>query len=118
DSIALMPLDLGTVDRAGTFTVAVDTVGLAGAIVLPSTVALTVRAEDLVDRVLFDVPVRVDSAAAPGTVAVEPAVVELRLRGARSLVGSVDPGVLTISFDPTMIQNLLPGEAREVPLGI
>jgi len=118
DSVTLVPLDLGTVDHAGTFTVAVDTVGLSGASVLPSTVALTVRAEDLVDRVLFDVPVRVDGTASPGTVAIDPSVVEVRLRGARSLVGSVDPGLLTVSFDPVLVANLLPGEAREVPLGV
>ncbi len=130
DSIPLVPLDLGSIPEGGTFTIAVDTAGLAGSSVVPPAVSVSVRAEDVVDRVLLDVSVRVDSTAAPlpapaddtaagsAEIVLEPSLVELRLSGPRSLVAGVDPDRVTVEVEGALLGNLAVGETRRVPVRV
>ncbi|RMH16633.1 MAG: hypothetical protein D6701_08575 [Gemmatimonadetes bacterium] len=87
DSLDIVAPDLGEVTLEGTLVAAVDTAGLAGVSIEPDSVLVRVPVEEAVERVVSSVPVRTPS----GHLAVEPATVDVRVRGARSRVESLDP---------------------------
>jgi len=113
DSVPLIPFDLSTLSRSGAFTVAVDTAGLLGASIVPPTATLGIRVEDMVERIL---DVTVEAVGGPGEDAVvaEPAVVQVRLSGARSVVTALDPARLRVWVPPEFLQGMAPGEERVV----
>jgi len=118
DSIALQPLDLSTVSESGTFTVAVDTSGLAGGSVTPATVALGLRVEEVVERVLGGVVVRAESAPGQPELVFDPAEVQVRISGVRSLVTALDPAAIQILLAPELLQGMAAGEVRRVPVRV
>jgi len=118
DSIPLAPFDLSEVTRSGAFTVRVDTTGLLGASVVPPTVTLGVRVEELVERVLDGVVV--EAVAEPGEppVLADPPTIEVRLAGARSIVNGFDPSRLRVWVAPELLQDMALTEERVVRLQI
>jgi hypothetical protein len=113
DSLPLMPFDLSEVSRSGAFTVAVDTAGLLGASVVPPTATVDVRVEDMVERIL-DVDVQVLANPGEAEVVADPATIQVRLSGPRTVVTSLDPSRLRVWVPPEFLQGMAPGEERLV----
>jgi hypothetical protein len=118
DSIPLVPLDLSDVRESGAFTLAVDTSGLGGATVLPTTAMVGVRVEPLVERLLEAVEVHALSPSGEPRAAVSPATIQVRLVGASTLVTALDLSLVRVSVSPESLRGLAVGEARRVPLAV
>lgn len=118
DSVPLEPFDLSSINRSGAFTVPVDTSGLLGASVVPQTATLDIRVEELVERVLDDITVEAQPDPGEADVVVEPASIQVRLSGARSIVTSLDPERLRVWVPPEMLDGMEPGEERLVRVQI
>lgn len=112
DSVPLVPFDLSDIARSGAFTVPVDTSGLLGASVVPQTATLGIRVEELVERVLDDIPVQARVDPGEEEVVVDPATIQVRLSGARSIVTSLDPGRLRVWVPAELLEGMAPGEER------
>ncbi|MEM7415206.1 MAG: YbbR-like domain-containing protein [Gemmatimonadota bacterium] len=118
DSLPLEAFDLGSIARSGTFPMAVDTSGLLGATVSPTTATLGVRVEALVERVLDGIVVTAVPSPGEAEVITEPNQVQLRLVGARSLVTALDPSRLRVWIPPEVLEGMAPGEERTVRVQI
>jgi hypothetical protein len=118
DTVRLVPLELASVRESGTFELAVDTTGLRGAVVRPATVTVNVHVEPLVERVIDNVAVEAAAPSGEPRVTVNPAVVQLRLAGASSLVTDIDLDALRVSVDPAALRGLVPGEMRRVAIRV
>ncbi|MEC7833555.1 MAG: hypothetical protein VX850_01725 [Gemmatimonadota bacterium] len=116
DSIWLERFDLGTVEKSGVFSVAIDTVGLSGAYISPDVVTMGLNVEDDIERVLQGFSVQFDSERIGADVTIEPVVVEVRFSGPKSLVNTLDPSLLRVWVSPEDLEGILPGEERRVPL--
>jgi hypothetical protein len=116
DSVHLRPLDLGTVQESGVYEMAVDTTGMGGIRVSPSHATLGIRVEEVVERELAGMPVQLHRPETGPPLVAEPATVTVRLRGARTLVTAVDPREITVMVVPELVEGLLAGEERRVPL--
>jgi hypothetical protein len=116
DSIPLYTFDLGGVTGTGVYAVGVDTTGLGGAVVSPSTVTLDVRVEDLVERELEGLIVYAEAGPGQADVAIDPAEVRVTLSGARTPVTSVNQRSLRVWIPPEYLEDMEPGEQRRVPL--
>lgn len=112
DSVPLEPFDLSEITRSGAFAVPVDTSGFLGASVVPQTATLDIRVEELVERVLDDIPVEAEAGPGEEEVVVEPATIQVRLAGARSIVTALDPSRLRVWVPPELLQGMEPGEER------
>lgn len=117
ESMRLEPLDLEAVAESGVFTLLVDTTGLAGGWVVPTTVALTIDVEAEVERTLGGLAVVLPGAEQRDLV-VSPRSVQVRLTGARSLVTGVHQSMLSVRVAPEFLDGMLPGEERRVPLQV
>lgn len=118
DSIPLLPFDLSAVTESGIFSVPVDTTGLTGASATPSTVSLGVRVEEVIERVMSGIGVRVEAGEDQPELVADPAEVEIRVTGARSLVAGLDPDEIEVFVAPELILGMAPGEVRRVPVSI
>lgn len=118
ESVRLEPFDLGAVSESGYFTVLVDTSGLAGGWVVPSTAALGVEVEVEVERTLAGIAVLLPSAEGAGGLVVSPSTVQVRLSGARTLVTAARPSTLRVTVAPELLRGMAPGEERKVPLTV
>lgn len=118
DSVPLEPFDLSEVNRSGAFTVPLDTSGLLGASVVPQTATLDIRVEELVERVLDGITVEAQADPGEAEVVVDPASIQVRLSGARSIVTSLDPERLRVWVPPEMLDGMEPGEERLVRVQI
>lgn len=118
ESIRLMPFDLSRVRESGMFTVMVDTTGLAGGWVVPSTAALGVEVEAQVERTLAGLVVRAEIEDGGTDIMVSPSTVQVRLTGARTLVTAVAPGSLRVWVPPEALRGMAPGEERRVPIRV
>ena len=116
DSIWLERFDLGTVEKSGVFSVAIDTVGLSGANVSPDVVTMGLNVEDDIERVLQGFSVQFDAERIGADVTIEPVMVQVRFSGPRSLVNALDPSLLRVWVSPEDLEGILPGEERRVPL--
>ncbi len=112
DSVPLVPFDLSDITRSGAFTVPVDTSGLLGASVVPRTATLGIRVEEVVERVLDEISVEAVADAGEAEVVVEPATIQIRLSGARSIVTSLDPDRLRVWVPAEFLEGMAPGEER------
>lgn len=117
DSLVMEAFDLGSITRSGAFAVPIDTVGLLGASVVPMSATLGVQVEALVERIL---DVRVQAQASPGEdeVLPDPATVQIRLVGARTVVTSLDPARLRAWVPPEFLLGMEVGEERRVRLQV
>lgn len=118
DSLRLEAFDLSDVARSGAFTVSVDTTGLLGASVVPTTATIGVRVEDMIERVLDGITVQAIADPGEDQVVVDPSVIQVRLVGARTLVTSLGPERLRVWVPPEYVQGLAPGEERVVNVRI
>lgn len=118
DSVPLEPFDLSDITRSGSFTVPLDTSGLLGASVVPGTATVGIRVEELVERVLDDIPVEAMAGADEEEVVVEPSSIQVRLSGARSIVTSLDPGRLRVWVPAEFLAGMAPGEQRYLQVRI
>lgn len=117
DSLQLEPFDLGSISRSGAFTIPVDTVGLLGASVVPLAATLGVRVEALVERVL-EIPVQAEASPGEDEVVPDPATIQVRLVGARTIVTSLDPSRLRAWVPPEFLLGMEVGEERRVRLQV
>jgi len=118
DSVRVRPLDLSKVAASGVFEVPVDTTGLAGVRITPMSVTLGLRVEEEVERVLTGIPVITQSDGGESAIVVSPVAVDVTLRGARTLVNSVDPVDLRAWVAPELVRGMTPGEERRVPVRV
>lgn len=118
DSLTLMPFDLSAVSRSGAFTVAVDTMGLLGASVVPPLATLTMQVEERIERVLDGVTVQLLASEGEADVVAEPSSIQVRIVGARTLVMALDPARLRAWVPEEVLRGMAPGEERIVPLRI
>ena len=118
DSIRIRPLVLSGVTASGVFELPLDTTALGGLHVVPNVATVGIRVEEKIERVFTNVPVIALADGGETTVQVDPAVVTVTLRGARTLVASVDPGDLRAWVAPEQLRNLPFEEARQVPVRV
>jgi YbbR-like protein len=114
DSLILDPFDLSSISRSGAFTIPVDTVGLLGASVVPPTATIGVRVEARVERILDGIVVQVVAGPGEAEVVAEPASIQVRLAGARTVVNAFDPERLRVWVPPEFLQGMALGEERLV----
>ena len=118
DSVHLSPFDLAAVQTSGVFNVALDTTGLFGVMLVPTTATVGVRLESVVERVLSGLTVFVDTERIGTEVVVDPLSVQLRVTGARTLVTGIQPELLRVWVQGELLTGMAPGEERRVPLQI
>jgi YbbR domain-containing protein len=118
DSIPLRPMDLARVTGSGVFELPVDTAGLAGVRVLPTSATVGIRVEERVERVLSGVPIIATAGASEASIVFTPNTVEVSLRGARTLVTAVDPEDLRGWVAPESLEGMAPGEERRVTVRV
>lgn len=118
DSIGLQGFDLGNVRESGIYTVPVDTAGLVGGTAQPRTVSLNIRVEELVERVLSDVAVTVDAGEGQPELVADPASVQVRVTGPRSLVTGFASGAVRAEVASELLLGMATGEVRRVPIRI
>lgn len=94
ETVFLEPFNLGALTGPGRFDVAVDTAGLAGVSVNPSTAVLTVDVAARGERLLGPLPVEWRSGAEE--VETEPASVVVTLHGAVPLLAEADTAALRV----------------------
>lgn len=118
ETVFLEPFDLSGVTGPGRFEVALDTAGLGGLAVNPTSATLTVEVAPMRSRVLA-LPVQW-----PGTdpdLVLESAVVNVTLYGAEELLSGADTAALRVvaGFDAATVREAVEedGEAR-VPLSL
>ena len=116
DSLRLRPLDLSSVDESGIYEVPVDTSGLGGTRLASSSATLGIRVEEEVARTLTELPVQIAVPDDGTDLVADPGTVDVQLRGARSLVTSVDPRDLSVVVTAGLVEGMVPGEERRVPL--
>jgi hypothetical protein len=116
DSLRLRPLDLSSVDESGIYEVPVDTSGLGGTRLASASATLGIRVEEEVARTLTELPVQIAVPDDGTDLVADPATVDVQLRGARSLVTSVDPRDLSVVVTAGLVEGMVPGEERRVPL--
>lgn len=96
ETVFLLPFDLGGVTGSGRFEVALDTTGLGGLVVSPMSATLTVEVAPMRSRVLA-LPVQWPGAGAD--LVTDPAVVNVTLYGAGTLLESVDTAATRVVVD-------------------
>jgi len=118
DSVSLAPLDLGSVNESGSFSLPVDTTGLRGAVVRPASVSVMLRVEPMVERVMENFAVEAEAPSGEPPITVTPSSLQLRLEGPSTLVTAVDVSRLRVSVDPESLRGLQPGEMRRVRIRV
>lgn len=116
DLVHLRPLDLSEVTASGVVEIQVDTVGLGGVRVAPGVATVGIRVEERVERTLSGIPVIAQPPFDAAELTVEPALVDVVLRGARTLVTSLDPLDLRAWVASEGLEGMAPGEERRVPV--
>lgn len=118
ETVFLEPFDLSEVAGPGRFEVALDTVGLGGLVVNPTSATLTVEVAPMRSRVL-ELPV--EWPGADPDLMPESAVVNVTLYGAEELLLEADTTALRVLVDarPAVVRGVVEedGEAR-VPLSL
>jgi len=114
DSVPLVPLDLARIRDSDIVTLAVDTTGLGAPFVVPPDATVAVRVEPALERLLEGQVVHADVREANVQLAVVPASIPVRVRGARTLVLAMDLTLLRVSVPQSSLAGMLPGEERVV----
>ena len=119
ETVFLEPFELSRLTGPGRFEVPLDTTGLGGLVVNPTTATLTVEVAARRSRVLA--PLRVEFPGADPTLVLEPASVGVTLYGAEEVLNRADTTALRVrvAVDPAVVQAAVAraGEAR-VPLAL
>lgn len=117
DSIPLMPLDLSSVTASGIVEVPVDTAGLSGLILSPTTAQLGLRIEPAAERLLPAVPVEVEGPAA-AALEVVPSSLPLTVRGAQGRLDAANLDSIRLEVPAERVQDVVPGESRRVAVRV
>ena len=118
DSLILEPFDLSSISQSGLFAVAVDTSGFLGSLVVPPTASLGIRVEGLIERVLDGITVQAVANPVEAAVVADPATIQVRVMGARSIVTALDPSRLRVWVPTDLLLGMMPGEERFVRVQI
>jgi YbbR domain-containing protein len=121
----LEALDLSLVDVTGqskSFTTTARVVAPPGTTASPEEVSVMVSIGEVrVERVFGAMPIQAKGAPAEGVVLIEPAAVEVRLKGPSSVLAGVGPQSLSVTVDvrglPVGVHNL-PLQLGGVPAGV
>jgi hypothetical protein len=112
DSIALLPVALGSVNASGSLSVDVDPTGLDGLQVQPMSIQVDLRVEDRTERMVSGIPIVLpDGLGGNEALQLRPATGTVVLRGARSVVERADP--TTFRFVVQVEAGALPGAGQE-----
>ena len=117
ETVFLEPFDLSRVTGPGRFEIPLDTTGLGGLVVNPTTAALTVEVATRRARVLAPLPVEFPGADA--TLEVDPALVGVTLHGAQEVLNLADTtGIrVRVAMDPVAVQAAVAQDGQvRVPL--
>jgi YbbR domain-containing protein len=118
DSVWLRPLQLDQVRGSGVIVIPFDTTSLGGLHVEPMSATVGIRVDEKIERVITGVPVIALVEGDGSTIQVDPAVVSVTLRGASSLVTSVDPADLQAWVAPELLEDLTLDETRRVDVRV
>jgi YbbR domain-containing protein len=116
DSIFLVPLDLAGVVGSGVIRLPVDTAGLNGMAISVRETGVEISVEETLELTFPDLPVEMALTDLGSSIQFRPTQAEVTLRGARSLVESIDPEQLRVRVPLSRAMNLDPGEERRVRL--
>jgi hypothetical protein len=111
--IFTVPFDLTPTDTLFARTVALDTAGLVGLTVGTGSVTVSGRIDRVVDEIIPNVPVDVGAG-----IRIQPARVEVRLRGPQRAVRAVSPGFFRVAVAIDAIPAQIPEEGVLVPLRV
>ena len=118
DSVALLPLDLNGVSGSGIYPVDVDTTGLGDLLITPRSATVGIRLEPSIERELTAVPVvpeaEGDSSSLAGSLTIVPAVIQVRLGGARTPVAGTRAEEVRAVVPSEALVGLEPGQERRV----
>ncbi len=116
DTLDVVPVDLSEVDEQATVETAVDTAGMGRVTVIPNVVTVRIPAEESIERLIAGVRVIADPIFGRGLIEVVPESIQIRVRGARSLVSSMEAEFLTAVVPSDAMENLGEFEWRRVPI--
>ena len=117
DSVPTVPLDLGGLSESEQRDLALDLEGLEEALVTPRTVSVGIRVAEEVQRRVPEVGVQIRNGPEFGLL-VEPAEVEIVVRGAEARLQAAGLEALEATADGAGLDDLAPGESRRVPVSI
>ena len=118
ETVFLEPFDLSGVTGHGRFEVALDTTGLGGLVVNPTSATLTVAVATMRSRVLA---IPVEWPGADTGLVLESDVVNVTLYGAEELLSAADTAVLRVlvEVDPATVRAAVEGDGEaRVPLSL
>lgn len=118
ESLDLQPLDLSRVESSGSYSVGVDTVGMMGLAFAPHRASIRLEVEETLERILDSVPLELPPLPEDPQVLARPPFATVILTGARSLVESVDPGRVRLTFSRSVATSLSPGEQARASLSV
>ena len=116
DSVRLRPLELDGLSGSGIYTMEIDTAGLDGLSVTPSSAALAVQLEPALERVLAAVPVLADLDDDADSLVIVPPTIAVRLTGARSPLAGADSAAVRAVVPPEELAGLHTGQERRVAI--
>jgi YbbR domain-containing protein len=114
DSIPLLPVDLSRVTASGAVPVMVDTARVSGVQVQPISFELEFRVETRVERRFTEVPVIVSDPLLGLEIEGLPRYIPVRISGANSVLGRLDPSALRLVVDLNPNALPAPGLSFEV----
>ncbi|HET7275397.1 MAG TPA: hypothetical protein VFI91_09565 [Longimicrobiaceae bacterium] len=113
DFIATVPINLSAGDSTFARAVRLDTSAFGGVQLSQTVVRVAGRVDRLVARTIPDVPISVGAG-----VALRPAEVDVTVRGAESVVGSLTPSDFRVVVAIDAIPSFIPTAGIEVPVGV
>lgn len=116
DSLTTPPIDIGGFDGVERVVIPIDTTGLAGVTFTPSEVEAVIRIERAADRVIPPIEVEIEGGASGLTV--EPARLEVTIRGPVSRTTEADLSTLRLIIAAEDVQDLVVGEERPVAVRV
>jgi hypothetical protein len=117
DAIPTLPVDLSDVSASGRVEVPLDTAGLGGALITPQTVSVGIRVTAVAERRLLGRGVELEGS--PGFEPIlEPAEVDLLMRGAPSRLDAAGFGEVRVVVDARLLSGMASGDSRMVPLAV
>lgn len=114
DTLFLMPVDLSRITGSGDFLQPVDSTALGDVRVTNPEVTVRLEVEETVHRSVPGLPIQVPSPASGVEFHLTPNTVTVELVGARSLVESVNPSDLLVTFPLAQALTLAPGQEMQV----
>lgn len=118
ETLSLSPLDLSQLQGSGDFVLPVDTTGLNGMAFSPQQGTVYVEVEETAERRILNVLLELPLLPEGPQLQARPTAATVIITGARSLVESVDPLLLRLSFSRVAAASLSPGEEERVSITV